>query len=101
MIFGVSCRSFTYCRVRARASTGGTKHALEGHNVLCSRSASRTEGKALRIKDAGGPSLMVSNGRKLDFDRQRMSIGADRTRRPSLCFPARQPRHLLAGHVSR
>jgi hypothetical protein len=37
MIFGFSRRSFTYCRVRARASTGGTKHALEGHNVLCSR----------------------------------------------------------------
>jgi hypothetical protein len=37
MIFGFSCRSFTYCRVRARASAGATEHALEGHNVLCSR----------------------------------------------------------------
>jgi hypothetical protein len=59
MIFGFSCRSFTYCRVRARASTEGTEHALEGHNVLCPHQPLAQGRKALRIKDAGGPSLTV------------------------------------------
>jgi hypothetical protein len=49
----VSRRSFTYCRVRARASTEGTEHALEGHNVLCPHQPLAQGRKALRLKDAG------------------------------------------------
>ena len=60
MIFGFSCRSFTYCHVQARASAGATEHALEGHNLLRSRRPlALRRGKALRIRDAGDPSLMT------------------------------------------
>jgi hypothetical protein len=45
--------SFTYCRVRARASTEGTEHALEGHNVLCPHQPLAQGRKALQIKDTG------------------------------------------------
>jgi hypothetical protein len=47
-----SCRSFSYCRARARASAGATEHAPEGHNVLCT-SASRTEGQGAPDKRCG------------------------------------------------
>ena len=44
--------------------------------VCCAGISSRTEGQGAPDKGTRDPSLAMWNGRKLNFDRQGMSIGA-------------------------